>query len=181
MTPDLEKLRQEHDALVLLVRDKQDALSVVDGRLGVLPGELVDATTKEARAKLVKELQVVRVDRDVLALELGELTYRRDLAQLTIHEVQLAIAQAGYDEVRGDHRVAKETWDAASTELRVYLNNRGNGDDRQTQRERIKQLRIVDATSGAEAQALAGLLREKGSVVERAKITLEDVKQGLAL
>lgn len=176
---DLEKLRQEYDALVLLVRDKQDALRPISARLSLIPGDLVDATTKEVRAKLVKELSALRVERDVLALELGELTYRRDLALLTIHEVELALAQDAYTEVHDQHQAAKEVWDAANAALRVFQNNRGNGLSREEIRERIKELRIAEATTKAEMQALAGLMQEKGGVVERARIKLEEIKAGL--
>jgi hypothetical protein len=178
---ELEKLRQEHDALVLLVRDKQDAVKALDDRLSLIPGALVDAATKEARTKLVKELQTLRVERDVLGLELKELVYRRDLALLTIHEVELTLAQAEYDEVRDNHRSAKETWDAANVELRAYLNNRGNGDDRQTQRERTRELRVAEATTKAQMQVDAGRMQDAGRVVERVRTKLEEVKQELAL
>lgn len=177
---ELKKARANYDTLVLRCGEKQDALRPIQERLAAIPGELVDASGKK-RAELIAERAGLLGEQDILSIEVKELERRCDVAQLTIYEVQLALAQAVYQVEREKHQVTKAAFEQADQALRAHINPTTPQPvkDRIKHRELGRDLRISLATCQAQLTVDAAAMRDAGNVVQNAEAELEKIKLGL--
>jgi len=152
-------------------------LEPIAKRLAVLPGELVDASTK-ARADLIEELQRLEQERRVLLIEIGELQRRERDAYIAIFEAQEAEAREAYQQANARRVELHRAANALSETLRSALNH-GIPEEIKGDQNAI-DLYLADLKAKhTRAWALSGNAsrdaREAGAALEAAQKRLQEV------